>query len=219
LLGWTLRELYALKEAAEHLDRGLGAGERAGALNHALPCAGHLAWVHWLSGDVERALSLADRAESLLGRITTPSGTAFLQGAHGAVAVARVHLGHGAPARAAGLMSPLLAAAEACSWHEVIAEASLVMGQCQAALGDGRAAENRLRLALEIAFTMGLHGTEWQAHAALAKFYRAGDRRENGDRHLRQASAILEELATAIADPGVRQNFMTGALPNLDTTP
>jgi tetratricopeptide (TPR) repeat protein len=217
-LGSTLQDLYALREAAEHFERGLEAGERVGALNHAIPCAGHLAWVHWLSGDVERALSLTDRAGYLLGRITTPPDTAFLQGAHGTVAVARVHLGHGAPARAAALLAPVLAAAEACNWQEVIAEASLVMGQCHAVLGDRRSAEDRLCLALGVAFTIGLRGVEWQAHAALAKFYRAGNRHDDGDRHLKQGRAILDELAATIADPSVRRNFMTGALPNLETT-
>ncbi len=37
-LGWTLLEVYALEEAVQHLEQGMAAAERAGALNHLLRC-------------------------------------------------------------------------------------------------------------------------------------------------------------------------------------
>jgi predicted ATPase/class 3 adenylate cyclase len=93
-LGWTLQEVSALAEASRHLERGLKAADRAGAPAHAIRCASHLAWTWWLQGEPERAHTLAEQAEGLIRRITTPPGRGFVQATHGYVAVARVRVAH-----------------------------------------------------------------------------------------------------------------------------
>jgi tetratricopeptide (TPR) repeat protein len=214
LLGWTLRELYALDRAVEHLQRGLEAAERAGAPYHELRCAAHLAWACWGLGDFEPALAVIERAERLLRQISAPPQRAFLQGADAYVALARVRLAQREAGRVEALLSDLLAAAEASASQEVIAEASLVIGQSRAAGGDARSAESALGRALKVASVIGLPGTTWRVHAELARLCRADGRVEEAASHLTRSRALIEQLSATIGE-----RFLTSALAELGAGP
>jgi predicted ATPase len=209
-LGWTLQEVSALGEATRHLERGLKAADRAGAPAHAIRCASHLAWTWWLLGETERARVLAEEAEGLIRRITTPPGWGFVQATHAYVSVARVRLAEGEAERAHRLLTPVLAAAEACGWQEAIAQASLLLGQCLTVRGDRKGAEVLLRRALEVALRVGL-GAAWEIHAALAKLYRAGHQVGEAEDHERRAHAVVERLALAVGDESLAEGFLRSA--------
>jgi class 3 adenylate cyclase/tetratricopeptide (TPR) repeat protein len=219
LLGWTLRELYALDRAVEHLQRGLEAAERAGAPYHELRCAAHLAWACWGLGDFEPALAVIERAERLLRQISAPPQRAFLQGADAYVALARVRLAQREAGRVEALLSDLLAAAEASASQEVIAEASLVIGQSRAAGGDARSAESALGRALKVASVIGLPGTTWRVHAELARLCRADGRVEEAASHLTRSRALIEQLSATIEDKDIGERFLTSALAELGAGP
>ena len=106
----------------------------------------------------------------------------------------------------------MLAAAEACGWQEAIAHGSLVIGQCLVARGDEHGAESALRRALQVALQTSLPGVAWEAHAALANFYRATRRLGEAEDHRAQAKAIIERLSTAFDDKTIRQRFRRSAL-------
>jgi len=215
-LGWTLLELFAVEQAIEHLQRGLAASERAGALNHLVRCASHLAWALWLGGDARGALAAVERAEEVFRQITAPPGMAFVQGAHAYVAIGRVHLACGEAERAIRLVLPILSAADACGWQEAIALGLLVIGQCLMSQRDRRGAEAALRRALEVAVRVGLQGIAWEVHEAMASLCMASGRSAKAHDHLTQARGILEHLATTIHDEGIRQRFVGANLSRLE---
>lgn len=214
-LGITMVELHALEEAASHLRRGKEAAERAGARMHVLRCVGHLAWVHWLQGDGERALALADRAEDVVAQIALPPGRAYVPGRDAYVSVARVRLAGGEPERAESLLRPIVRACEACDWQEGVALGSLVIGLCRDALGDRSGAARCLGRALKVAEGAGLPGAEREAHTALAGLRRAEGRIAEAERHAARAADLIERLSATIDDETIRSEFVAAAAAQL----
>ncbi len=210
-LGWTLLDLFALEESIHHLQRGLEASEHAGALNHLVRCASHLAWAYCLAGDAPRAEAMIARAEEVFRQITSPPGTAFLQGAHAYFAAGRVYLAQGEPERAIQLVTPILRAADSCGWREAVAQGSLILGQGVALQGDQHGADAALHRALEIASGTGLRGLAWEAHEALATLH-ASAVPERAQDHVAQARAIIRDLSLNIEDDGMRRQFLGVAI-------
>jgi tetratricopeptide (TPR) repeat protein len=206
--------LYAIEEAVQHLQRGVKAAEGAGVFTYLMYCTGQLAWAYWLLQETARARALAEQAEAIFQQITVPAGRAFLLGVHAYVAVARVRLVDGEAERAREILSPVLAAAEACGWQEAIAYGALVVGQCLAACGDERGAESALQRALQVTLEVSLPGVAWQVHAALADFHRAAKRFEAAEHHWAQAKALIERLAITLDDEAIRHGFLNFALSN-----
>ena len=68
LLGLTLMELDAFGEAAELLEQGAEAAQRSDAGLHLVRCLGMGAWAADRVGERGRAVTLADRAASILDR-------------------------------------------------------------------------------------------------------------------------------------------------------
>jgi predicted ATPase/DNA-binding SARP family transcriptional activator len=167
-LGWALLESGDCERAADPLEHGLAAAEAVGARAQVVRCAALLGWACWETGHLDKALSLTERAESLLAEITTPPGGAWLFGAHAQLAVARVWLASEEPERAGRLLEPLLTAAREAGWHETIATATLLTGRSRAARGDPQGGAEMIDAALELARTAGLHAAAREATAALA---------------------------------------------------
>jgi len=207
LLGATLLEVFAVDEAIGHLHRGLRAAEQTGTRHYLLRCLGHLAWGYWLLGDRPAALGAAERAEELLAGVRAPPGLAFLHGAPAYLAVAQVRLAAREPVRAEALAGPLVEAAEKAAWAEVVAQGSLLVGQCRGSAGDAKQAEEALSHAQEIAAEAGLLGVEWRAEAALADLLIAEDRVGEARQHLLRARAIVDGLASSIPDETTRERF------------
>ena len=166
-LGWTLLEAGDAARAADHLERGLAAAEATGAHAQLLRCTSLLAWAAWELGERDRAVRLADRADALVAGITAPPGRTFLLGAHAPLAVARVRLAAGAPDAAIGLLAPVLAAARDSGWVETVCSASLLQGECLAALGERAAGGAAIEDGLELARAAGLAWLEREAQHRL----------------------------------------------------
>ena len=210
MLGWTLLDVHHVHDAIGHLENGLREAERAGGRDYLVRCAGHLASALWVAGDHVSARVRADRAERLLAEMTLPDGRAFLHAGHAVLALAEVRLADGQAERAAAIVEPLVAAAEASEWCEVLAHGSLVLSRCRAATGSERQAEELVRRAVEVASRGGLPALELRAHADLAALLLAGGRSQEAGHHAASATAIRDRLAAAIDDEDVRRRFLDG---------
>ena len=167
MVGWTLEERSELKDAASHLRNGLAAAERTAAEFYLVRCLAHLARTSWHLGERSDALALASRAEAMLRAARMPPGTAFLHGAHAYVATGQVLLEAGEIDRAGALVRPVLIAAEAADWKEVIATTALLTGLVLRERGETEAGTARIRRSLAVATEAALPGAVAAASAAL----------------------------------------------------
>src|SRR5436190_18795668 len=163
--GALLLELYDLEGASSVLDRGLAAAERDGAELHHLPCLALAAEAAWRLGDESRAAALLERADEIIDRSNTPTGSAFLLGADAHVATATVALLRGDVDGAERRALRLLDEARTAGWMEAAARAAILVGRCAVARGDREEAQALFVLAADVAGRASLSGPSWQAHA------------------------------------------------------
>ncbi len=218
-LGAILADLGAFDEALAHLDAGRVAAEGGGVHIQVVRLAAHQAWVRWNIGDHEAAKRDLDCAEGLLAGIDPPKGKQFLYGLDAYLAVADLRLAGGRPGEAADLVAPLLAAAEDAAWAEGIARTAMFLGECARRRGDPDAAAVFLRRALDDATNAGLTPVLWEAHGALARLRRDQADTPAADEHQRCARAVVDTLAAAITDAGLRRCFFSRAETLLDRPP
>ena len=197
-LGGVLLDLGAPALAAEALELGLAASERAGRPSEIVRCAGQLAWARLLLGAEDEATQLAGRAHDLLGRVT---GGVFLFGTHAYTGVARVLLATGAPERGVQLVRPVLEAAERSGWRELVAMTELVLGLCHEAGNEPEQA----RVMLARAASSGISAPALEAHLGLA---RLAD--EPGE-HVAAAETIIERIAADLTDDALRASLRARA--------
>jgi hypothetical protein len=165
----------------------------------------------WLAGDRERALEEAPAAERLLREMTAPPGRAYLQGADGPLALASLQVAAGDPSRALDLAEPVLDAALAAEWHEVVASAALVAGRARARLGEVAGARKALETVVDRTERFHMPGPAWRAHAELAALGPRAGRPAHEDR----ARGLVEALAGSIEDESIRRTFVEGATAEL----
>lgn len=202
-VGTVLLELGASTAALDPLGRGLEAARQHGPRAMELCCSANLAWACWLAGEHDRARELVETAQGLLGRITTPAGTAFLLGTDAYIAVARLRLALGEPEAAEEVLEPVLAAAEKTGWWEPIAQSALWLGQARRALGSNSGCRELATRALEAAERGGLPTCTWQARAALAGCCDTA----GAAAHLDMARDVVARTAGAITDPDRRGTY------------
>ena len=219
-LGAILAELGALDEAVERLEEGRSAAER-GEPPHPAPqgprpsCFRPDRGVSVTSAAEPRDLA---RRRGAPGPGPDPTGTSFLYGLDAYLAVAGVRLAGGRTAEAADLVAPLFTAAEDAAWAEGTARAALFLGECSRRCGDPDAAEAFLGRALDDATNAGL-AVEWEAHAALARLPRDHADTAAADEHQRRARTVVDTLAAAITDAGLRRCFLSRVEALLDQPP
>lgn len=210
LLGWTLLDLFAVEEAVPHLERALEAATTAGARLELIRAASHLSLARWLAADRERAMEVCADAERWIGEVTAPPGRVYLQGADGPIAIAQLHVLRGEPLAAMNLALPILQAALAADWHEVVAAASLVLARAQIQLRDHEAAVGNLELSIARAEDYAMLGVAWRAHAELAKLLKTTALPE-ALTHASRSRELVDGLASAIEDVSIRGTFIRGA--------
>jgi ATP/maltotriose-dependent transcriptional regulator MalT len=216
-LGAILAELGELDEAIERLEESRRTAERGGIRIQLARIRAYLASARQRSG-APAADDLA-AAEELLGQVRPPPGKCFLYGLDAYLAVADLRLTGGRPGEATDLVAPLLTAAEDAAWAEGIARTALFLGKCARHRGDSDAAAAFLRRAVEDATNAGLTPVLWEAHGALARLRRDQADTAAADEHQRRARAVVETLAAAITDPGLRRCFLSRTETVLDPTP
>jgi DNA-binding SARP family transcriptional activator/tetratricopeptide (TPR) repeat protein len=148
LLAATLLERDERDVAISLVEEALRHAGPEGAESYHLRCLAPLAE---LTGD--RSVLVA--ADALLQGVTAPPGAAWLLGSESYLSVARAWLRHGDPARARGVLGPLLGAARRLNWLPVLATAGLVDGRAAAAQGDPSAADALIAVA-ELAGRTGM---------------------------------------------------------------
>ncbi|MGA9161779.1 MAG: tetratricopeptide repeat protein, partial [Actinomycetota bacterium] len=171
LLGSTLMELDAFGEAAELLEQGAEAAERSDAGLHLVRCLGMGAWAAERLGERGRAVTLADRAASILDRIRVRPPRAWVAGYDAYVGVARVRMALGEPGLAEELVSPIVDACRGCGWSDGIVDGSLVLAEAALRRGTSAVAVLSAGHALVEALRTGLP-TVWRAQRAAAQAYR-----------------------------------------------
>lgn len=206
-LGWTLLEVFAFSEAVEQLERSVQTAEEAGGRIEMIRATCQLPLARWLAGYRERALEEAAAAERLLTEMTAPPGRAYLQGADGPIALATLYVAAGDPSRAIDLAGPILDAAIAAEWHEVVAGAALASGRARAQMDDLAGAREALETAVERAERFQIPGLAWRAHEELA----AVGRRAARPGHHARARELVETLSRSIEDGTIRRTFLEGA--------
>jgi ATP/maltotriose-dependent transcriptional regulator MalT len=218
-LGAVLAELGDDDAALAHLDVGRQAAERGGVRIQLVRLAAHQARARWNRGDHDAAKRDLACAEELLAGIHPPPGKQFLYGLDAYLAVAELRLAGGRHGEAADLVAPLLAAAEDAAWAEGIARTAMFLGECARRGGDPDAAGAFLRRALDNATNAGLTPVLWETHAALARLRRDQADTPAADEHQHRARAVVDTLAAAITDTGLRRCFLSRAETLLDPPP
>src|SRR3954452_21873203 len=132
LLAATMLDCDDAPGAAALLRDALDSAGPEGAEAYRLRCLAPLA-------EATGEPAVLEEAETLLGGIETPPGSAFLLGADDYLCVARARLQSGDPSRARAVLAPLLAAARRLEWIPVLVAAGSVDACAAAALADGSA--------------------------------------------------------------------------------
>jgi tetratricopeptide (TPR) repeat protein len=210
LIGWTLLEVFAVREALEYLEQALDTAHKAGARLELIRAACHLAFARWLAGDHSRAVQESAIAERWIGEVTAPTGRVYLQGADGPIALANLHNLRRDPARALELAGPVFDAALAADWHEIVAGAALVLGRAHGQMGETERASRALQIALERAERFAMPGLAWRARAELATLLRATAPRAAQD-HASRSYDTITALSAAVEDDTIRAAFLAGA--------
>ena len=207
-LGSTLMELDAFGEAAQLLGEGADAAERSDAGLHLVRCLGTGAWAAERLGERGRAVTLADRAASILDRIRVRPPRAWVAGYDAYIGVARVRLAVGEPELAQELVSPIVAACGACGWSDGVVDGSLVLADAALRRGIRAVAIVAAEHALEEALRTGLP-TVWRAHRAVAEAYRAAGDEKHATEHTAEAERGFAQVVAGIHDRAIREALVS----------
>ncbi|HET7928763.1 MAG TPA: hypothetical protein VFM40_04350, partial [Actinomycetota bacterium] len=210
MLGSTLMELDAFDEAAELLEQGAKAAERSDAGLHLVRCLGTGAWAAVQLGERGRAVTLADRAASILDRIRVRPPRAWVAGYDAYVGVARVRLAVGEPELAEELVTPIVAACRACGWSDGVVDGSLVLAEAALRRGTTAVAVVAAEHALEEALRTGLP-TVWRAHRAVAEAYRAAGDQKQALEHTAEADRGFARVLDRIHDRAIREALVSAS--------
>jgi class 3 adenylate cyclase/tetratricopeptide (TPR) repeat protein len=209
-LGSTLVELDAFGEAAGLLEDGAEAAERSDAGLHLVRCLGTGAWAAERLGERGRALTLADRAASILDRIRVRPPRAWVAGYDAYVGVARLRLAIGEPELAEELVSPIVAACRACGWSDGVVDGSLVIAEAAVRRGTTAVAVVAAENALAEALRTGLP-TVWRAHRAVAEAYRAAGDEKRATEHAAEAERGFAQVVGGIHDRAIREALVSAS--------
>jgi len=206
MLGVVYRDLLALPEARRHLEQSMKMAHEIGSFHWIRTAAGFLASTATLQGDFERAESALDAAGL---RPDTPSQTPGQRRAWSARA--ELALAKGDPAEALAIVQRLIGSAANLSAGRVVPYLWKLRGEALAALRRASEAESVLRAARDGAVEQGMRPLLWRIHVALGNLYRTQARREEAERVLSAARAIIEELAASVPDEELRNTFLSQA--------
>jgi class 3 adenylate cyclase/tetratricopeptide (TPR) repeat protein len=209
-LGSTLVELGAYGEAVVVLEEGAEAADRSDAGLHLVRCLGTGAWAaEWL-GERDRAITLAERAASILDRIRVRPPRAWVAGYDAYVGVARVRLAVGEPELAEELVSPIVVACRACGWSDGVVDGSLVLAEAALRRETPAVAVIAAEHALEEALRTGLP-TVWRAQRAAAHAYRAAGDEKRATEHAAEAERGFAQVVAGIHDRSIREALVSAS--------
>ncbi len=213
-LGWAaaalatpLLDLRAAAEAVAVLERGLAAAERNRARGQTFRCLGALSSATRMAGDEPRARALAERAQQIAERVTTPPGTVDFWGERAYCAIAETQLAAGDVEPAEQAMRTRLQAWERAGACRSIATTSRVLARCAEARGDWATAAQMLARSAEAARPDGPICERWQVEGGLARVATATDRPEEAMEHSRRARELIDAMAASAGDEQIAARF------------
>ncbi|MFI5037232.1 MAG: AAA family ATPase [Solirubrobacterales bacterium] len=222
-LGWAaaglaspLLDLRAADEAVAVLERGLAAAERNRARGQIFRCLGALSSATRLAGSELEARALAERAQRIAERVTTPPGKVDFWGEQAYFAIAEAHLAAGDIARAEEATRARLQAWERSGARRSIAMTARLLARCAEARGDWASAARMLARSAQAAGEEGLICERWQIEAGLARVAAAADRLEEAEDRNRRARELIDTMAASVGDEEIGTRFRERALAEID---
>jgi len=222
-LGWaaaglanSLLDLRAAEEAVAVLERGLAAAERNRARGQIFRCLGALSSAIRMTGADNQANTLAERAQQIAERVTTPPGKVDFWGEQAYCAIAETQLAAGEIERAEKSMQSRLKAWEQSKAQRSIAMTTRLLSRCAEARGDWATAAGMLARSAEAAGEEGLLCERWQIRAGLARVATAGDRLEEAEDHRLRARELIDTMAASVGDEEIAARFRERALAEID---
>jgi DNA-binding CsgD family transcriptional regulator len=204
--------ISALPEARQHGEQALALAQAAGSLVWEAIATAQLARICIDLGDITTATAILDGLALELPAQTFAQRQCWC-------ARAELALANGDPNTALELVDNLNQSAAAWTEEADIPRLAKLRGAALAALGQAVDAETALRHAEQGAQTRRLRPLLWRVHAALGQLYLAEQRGLDAEREFAAAYALVQELATTIADRPLRDMFVRGALAQLPLVP
>jgi DNA-binding CsgD family transcriptional regulator len=193
-LGQTYLYACAYEQAVEQLESALQLGKELGSAWWIGNAASYLAITLVEIGQADRAQAMLDEAwpESKEGESLA---VRRMKWARGAIALAQ-----GDAERALSIADGLIATAPGAKSEAPIPLLELMRAQALAQLGRTNDARSAFDRAKSGALDRGATPVQWLASAALAHFYQQTRQAELADNEIREARAIIEELARSLND-------------------
>ena len=223
VLGVLFLDLLAYERAIFHFERGLLLGRRVRSRFWTQVLTGMLAWTHIQRREVERAASvLAEIAHTPRTDVPTPVrslGERWMVFAHAYLALAQND-----PDRALTLFGRVTAPSidadrdgdgDEPSQRVLTPRPALGRAAALAALGQHAEAERLLRDVLDTVQRQGAPGLTWRTHLLLGQLCDATGRAAEGQPHYLTARGIVEETASRLPEPDLRDDLLRRMLPML----
>jgi class 3 adenylate cyclase len=210
-LAMVLRDVNALEDSREILERGLAVAERIDARLQLLSGTADLSWICWLCGDEPLASKLLDSSEQLLDSVHAPRDQAYLYTPSSYTSAARTALALGQPARAEALVGRYLGAAARSGIAHAVAEGQLLLARSAELRGDLPLAAAKLAEALRSAGDDGLPALRHEIHAALARVCDRQGLADQARQYFDTARELLDRIARSIGDQALAERLRESA--------
>jgi DNA-binding CsgD family transcriptional regulator len=214
-LGTLYLDLLALPAAQQHLEQALILAKEVGSIYHAHVSAGCLIALCLMEHDFARAEALLNlEFKPDLPMQTLGQRRIWLGRAEFVLAQGNAHL-------ALQIVDRLLASAANMAHRDVGAIPALakVRGEALAALRRWEEAEATLLAAQSTAQAQGTPRLLWPIHLAVGRVYHAQARHAEATRAFAAAHTVVEEMAPAVPDENLRDNFIHQAITRIPHLP
>ena len=201
-LGALYRDLLALQKAQAHFDQALSLAREINSLFWIRIATGYLASTTVALRDLPRA---RQQLEAALDLQTPPITMAQRLMWCASVELA---LAQGHPERALALTDQLAASAANLSAGRGILRVSTLRGEALLALHRPAEAEIALETARELAIAQGARPMQWRLALILGQVYLSQARSAQAEQAFLTARTLIEELAAAVPDKHIREDFL-----------
>jgi tetratricopeptide (TPR) repeat protein len=213
VLGVLYTELLTPERARQHLEAALTLAEELHNRVLILWATGALAAAYCLLDDLAQAQTCLETVLSA----ETPMDTLYKR--YCWARRAELAWCQGDPALALDIVGRLIASAAGMSPGRVITYLWWLKGEALAAMGQTEQAHTMLHEAVENAHATGERFLLWRLHASLGWLCLAVGRHSEADKELSTARELIEELADAVPDGELRDNFLQRAHERLRASP
>ncbi|HEU0001416.1 MAG TPA: tetratricopeptide repeat protein [Ktedonobacteraceae bacterium] len=204
-LGGVYNDLLAHQHASDHLEQALILAQETHSLVWTRIITGYLASATIQLHDLARAETLLHAAL----KADTPAQTMAQRMAW--CAFVELALAQGNPAHALNITDQLIASTVHADEGQSSLRVLKLRGEALAALQRHAEAEATFKRAQELARMQGARPAQWRIWIALGNLYHAQGHHAEAEQAFASARALIEELATTIADEPLRDHFLRQA--------